>query len=121
MQKKPEQIDEFLSVWKELATACKEYNYQYSYSAWQSEFPDFYFFFPIKDYNTVSEINSEIWKVIAKMGSGYGKKLMTTLESYDQFFIRSIDTLAYNPESFVSDLYRWNFIISPSKNNDNIF
>jgi hypothetical protein len=101
---KPEQVDEYLMVWKELATACKEHNYQYSYSVWQSTFPDFYFFFPVKDYNAVSEITSEIWKVIPKMGSGYGKKLMTTLESWDQFFIRSIDALGYDPENSIEGL-----------------
>ena len=101
---KPEKIDEYLMVWKELAATCKEQNYPFSYSAWQSAFPDFYFFFPVKDYNAAMEISTQMWKIIPKMGAGSGEKLMTTLESWDQFFIRSIDTLSYNPTKSVEGL-----------------
>lgn len=101
---KPEKIDEYLKVWEELASACKEHNYPYTYYVWQSTLPDFYFFFPVKDYNSATEISNEMWKIVPKMGSGYGEKLMTTLDSWDQFFLRRNDSISYNPENSAEGL-----------------
>jgi hypothetical protein len=96
---KPEKIDEYKELMKKFASACKEYNYPFSYSVWQSSLPDFYYFYPVKDYNTVEELNSEAWKIIPKMEPDYAKKLFETIESWDQFFLRGIDSLSYNPEN----------------------
>jgi len=96
---KPEKIDEYKDLMKKFASACKEYDYPFIYSAWQSSFPDFYYFYPIKDYNTAVELNSEAWKIIPNMESDFAKNLFESIESWEQFFIRRIDSLTYNPEN----------------------
>lgn len=96
---KPEKIDEYKELMKKFAAACKEHNYQFPYSVWQSTLPDFYLFYAVKDFNTAQELNNEAWKIVSKMESDYAEKLFETIESMDQFFLRSIDSLSYNPEN----------------------
>jgi len=96
---KPEKIDEYKELMKKFASACKEYNYPFSFSTWQSSYPDFYYFYPVKDYNTIEEMGSAAWKIVPKLESDYAKKLFETIESWNQFFLRGIDSLSYNPEN----------------------
>ena len=96
---KPDKIDEYKELMTKFATACKEHNYPFSYSAWQSSHPDFYYFYAIKDYNAVQELNSESWKIVPHMEADFAKKLFETIDSWEQFFIKSIDSLHYMPEN----------------------
>ena len=66
---KPEKIDEYKELMKKFASACKEYNYPVGISAWQSTFPDFYYFYAIDDYNTIEQLRSEAWEIVPKLGS----------------------------------------------------
>ena len=101
---KPEKIDEYKELMKKFASACKEYNYPVRISAWQSALPDFYYFYPIDGYNTIEQLRSEAWKIVPQLGSDYAKKLFETIESFDDFFIRGIDSLSYNPATSVDGL-----------------
>jgi hypothetical protein len=101
---KPEKIDEYKELMKKYTSACKEYNFPVGVSAWQSAFPDFYYFYRIDDYNAVEQLRSEQWKIEKKIGSDYVKKIFETIESFDDFFIRGIDSLSYNPTTNVDGL-----------------
>lgn len=96
---KPEKIEQYKDLMSKYASACKEHNYPFAFSGWQSTNPDFYYFYRVKDYNTADEIGVEAWKIVPKMESGYAKKLFETIESWDTFFLRNIDSLSYNPEN----------------------
>jgi len=101
---KPEKIDEYKELMKKFASACKEYNYPFAYSAWQSTHPDFYYIWPVKDYNEPKEVMNKAWgDVIPNMEHDWGAKFSETVESWDDFFIKSIDSLSYNPENSVGD------------------
>jgi len=102
---KPEKIDEFKELQKKFASACKEYNYPFAYSAWQSSTPDFYFFWPVKDYNEAKEVMNKAWgDVIPNIEQDWGAKYQETVDAWDDFFIKSIDNLSYNPETSVDGL-----------------
>ena len=96
---KPEKIEEYKELMSKFASACREHNYPVSFSGWQSLSPNFYYFYRVKDYNTADQLGEEAWKIIPKMESGYAKKLFETVESWESFFVRSIDSLSYNPEN----------------------
>lgn len=98
---KPEKIDEYKELMKKFASACEQYNYSFSYYACQSALPDFYYFYPLLNYNNVEKISNESWKIISDMESDYAQRLFDTIESWDQFFIRRIDSLSYEPENFM--------------------
>lgn len=101
---KPEKIDEYKELLKEWTSACKEYDYPFGISAWRSSYPDFYYFYPVKDYNAKKEVIDENWKIVPNLQEGWGSKFMETLESWDDFFIRERDNLSYNPETKVDGL-----------------
>ena len=94
---KPDRIDEFIELEKKFITVCKENNYQYSFSAWRSNSPDYYFFYPVKDYNEINDISEAAWALVPKLEEDFAKRIFETIESMDDFFLRSIDSLAYNP------------------------
>jgi len=96
---KPEKIDEYKKLMKNFTSACKEHNYPFTIYGFQSLLPDFYYFYPVKDYNAVEEAGSEAWEIVPKLESDYAKKLFETIESWDNFFLRGIDSLSYNPEN----------------------
>jgi hypothetical protein len=102
---KPEKIDEYKELMKKFASACKEHNYPFTYSAWQSTHPDFYFFWPVKDYNSGKDVMEKAWgTVIPNMDQDWGSKFFGTVERWDDFFLRKIDTLCYNPETSIDGL-----------------
>ena len=101
---KPEKIDEYKELMKKFIIACKKYNYPFRISAWQSSLPDFYYFYPVKDYNAAKEVSSEAWEIVPKLESDYAKKLFETIESWEGFFLRGIDSLSYKPETSVEGL-----------------
>lgn len=102
---KPEKIDEYKELMKKFASACKEHNYPFRFSAWQSSYPDFYFFWPVKDYNSGKEVMEKAWgTVIPNMDQDWGSKFFETFESWDDFFLKRIDNLSYNPETNVDGL-----------------
>lgn len=102
---KPEKIDEFKELQKKFASACKEYNYPFAYSACQSSYPDFYFFWRVKDYNEAKEVMNKAWgEVIPNMEQDWGAKYLETIDGWDDFFIQTIDNLSYKPETSVDGL-----------------
>lgn len=101
---KPDKMDEYMNVWKRVSTECKKHNFPYKYYAWQSTFPEIYYFFPVEDYNTPQEINNEFWKLMEKVEPGFGTKVMAGVESWDSFFLRRNDNLSYDPEESVEGL-----------------
>jgi hypothetical protein len=102
---KPEKIDEYKELMKKFASACKEHNYPFTYSAWQSTHPNFYYFWPAKDHNVAKEVMDKAWgTVIPNMDQDWGSKFFETFESWDDFFLRSRVNLSYNPETNVDGL-----------------
>lgn len=101
---KPEKMDVYLEIWKQVSTVCKQNNFPFAYYVWQSRFPEIYFFFPIEDYNVPQEINNKFWELMAKVEPGFGSKVMADVESWDSFFLRRNDDLSYNPEKSVEGL-----------------
>ena len=101
---KPDKIDNYIELSKTWANACKEHNYPYSFSVWQSNIYDFYWFYPVSDYNDVTEANNEAWKIVPKIEEGFPAKFYENIEYEEDFFIRYVDSLTYNPETEIESL-----------------
>ena len=91
---KPERIEQFIEISKTWVSACKEYKYPYSISVWQSNIYDFYWFYPVNDYNHINEINSKGWEIVPKLDEGFAKDYFENIEFLEDFFIRYIDSLS---------------------------
>jgi hypothetical protein len=88
---KPEKIDDYKELMRKFASACKEQNYLFPFSAWQSSYPDFYYFWPIKDYSSAKEVMNKAWgDVIPNMEQDWGSKFSKTLDGWDDFFLKAI-------------------------------
>lgn len=96
---KPDKIDEYKELLKIFISVCKEYNYPFTFSVWESTFPNIYIFYPVKDYNTIEDLRSEWSKLIPNMEPGYMKKFTGTIESWEEFYIKAVDDISYKPES----------------------
>jgi len=101
---KSEKIESYKELSKKWVSACKENNYPYSFSVWRSNSYDFYWFYPVDDYNQVIELNSEAWKIVPNMEEGFPAKFYENIEYEESFFIRWVDSLTYNPETSVDGL-----------------
>lgn len=101
---KPKKIDNYNELSKTFASACKEHNYPYSFSVWQSNIYDFYWFYPVSDYNAVKEANTAAWEIVYKMEEGFAAKFYENIEYEEDFFINYIDSLSYTPETPVDGL-----------------
>ena len=99
---KPEKIEEYKELMGKFASTCKKYDYPGSFSAWRSTSPDFYYFYPLLNYNSIEKLNSEAWEIVSFLESDYAQKFFETIESWDQFFIRRVDSLSYTPENFTA-------------------
>lgn len=100
----PERIEQYIELSKKWALACKEHDYPYSFSVWQSNIYDFYWFYPVDDYNQVSDINSKAWEIVPNLEEGFPEKYFENLEYGENFFIRWVDSLSYNPQTSVDGL-----------------
>jgi len=100
---KPERIEQYIELSKKWASACKVQNYLYSFSVWRSNIYDFYWFYPVDDYNQVTEIK-EAWKIMTTLEEGFPAKYSENIEYVESFFIRWVDSLSYNPETSVDGL-----------------
>lgn len=92
-------IDEYRNLLTQLTAAFEKYNYPYTFSGWQSSVTNFYYFYPVDDYNRVENLFQEAWKIIPELPPGFAQEFNETIESWDDFFIRSIDSLTYNPKN----------------------
>lgn len=101
---KPERIEQFIEISKTWLPAAKEYKYPYSVYVWQSNIYDFYWFYPVEDYNAVKDINAKTWEIVSKLDEGFAKDFFENIEFTEDFFIRYIDSLTYNPETSVEGL-----------------
>ena len=67
--------------------------------------PDFYFFWTVDDYNSAKEVMNKAWRdVIPNMEQDWGSKFSKTLDGWDDFFLKAIDNLSYDPETSVEGL-----------------
>jgi hypothetical protein len=96
---KPEKLDEYRELMKNFTSACKEHNYPFTFYGFKSLGPEFYYFYPVKDYNTIEELSSAAWEIVPKLEPDWASKFFGSLENWEGFFIRSIDSLSYNPEN----------------------
>ena len=112
---KPERIEQFIELSKKWAEACKEYNYPYSIYVYQSNIYDFYWFYPVDDYNAVKDINAKSWEIVPKLDEGFAKDYFENIEFSEDFFIKYVDSLSYNPESPVEGLVYAEWWISYNK------
>jgi hypothetical protein len=101
---KPEKLEQYLELSEKWASACKEHNYPYTFHVWRSNIYDFYWFYPVDDYNQVTETTSEAWNIVPKLEEGFPAKYFENIEYSESFFIRWIDSLAYNPQTSVEGL-----------------
>jgi len=99
-----ERIEQYIELSKTWAEACKEHKYEYSFSAWQSNIYDFYWFYPVDDYNAVKDISAKGWEMVSKLDKGFAKEYFENIEFSEDFFIHFIDSLTYNPKTSVDGL-----------------
>lgn len=112
---KPERVEQYIELSKQWASACKEYNYPFSFSVWQSNIYDFYWFYPVDDYNAVKDISTKGWELDVKLDEGFAKEYFENIEFSEDFFIRYIDSLSYTPETPVDGLVYAEWWISYNK------
>ena len=101
---KPERLNEFVEYNKTYTSTCQENNYSFPIYVWRSQMYNYYWFTPIKDYNTVNEIMAEAWEFIPNMEKGFVRDFYENIEYQEEFFIRSIDSLSYKPKQNVEGL-----------------
>jgi hypothetical protein len=102
---KPEKVEQYIELSKVWVSACKEYNYPYSFSVWRSNIYDFYWFYPADDYNEVTEMTSKAWsEIIPNMEEGFPAEYFENIEYSESFFIRWVDSLSYNPQTSIEGL-----------------
>lgn len=100
----PESREQYIELSKKWASACKEHNYPFSFFVWQSNIYDFYWFYPVDDYNQVAETTSEAWKIVPTLEERFPAKYFENIKYVENFFIRWVDSLTYNPETSVDGL-----------------
>jgi len=71
---KTERIEQYIELSKKRTSACKEHNYPYSFSVWQSNIYDFYWFNPVDDYNQVTDTNTKGWEIVPNLEEGFPAK-----------------------------------------------
>ena len=112
---KPEKIDEYKELQKIWVSACKEHHYPFAFSVWESSLPNFYIFHPVKDYNFIEDSRSERGKMMPNMEPDYMKRLLGTVKSWDEFYLRADDDISYKPENRADGLVYAEWWISYNK------
>ena len=87
---KPEKIDNYLDLSRKFAAACKEHNFPHSYSVWQSNIYDFYWFYPVSSYNSVKDVSAAAWEIVHKLEERFAAKFYENIE-YEEDFFNEID------------------------------
>lgn len=103
-QVKSEKMEEYRASLELMVAACQEHNYSFAFSTWESELPDFYIFYPVKDYNTITDIRGEWAKLVPNMKSGFMERFIRSIESWEEFYLKADDDISYKPESTVDGL-----------------
>ena len=100
----PDKIDNYIELTKTWVSACKEHDFPFLFSVWQSNIYDFYWFFQVDDYNHVEELRSAGGKIYPKMEDGFLSRFYENVEYTETFFIKNVDNLSYTPETKVDGL-----------------
>lgn len=112
---KADKIEQYIGLSKKWAEACEEHNYEFSFTVWQSNIYDFYWFYPVDDYNAVKDITAKSWELVPKLDEGFVKEYLENIEFSEDFFIHYIDSLSYTPETPVEGLVYAEWRISYNK------
>ena len=112
---KSDKIDRYVELSKTWASACKEQNSDFSFSVWQSNIYDFYWFYPVDDYNSAEKVNMENWNIVSNLEKDFASKFSENIEYTEDFFIRSVDSLSYIPKTNVEGLVYAEWWISYNK------
>jgi hypothetical protein len=95
---KPEMLEQYYEVSKELADLCKAENFPYSYNVWVSQPFHYALWYSIEEMNDIPKIE-EAWDAIfEKFGAENLKRFDECIESQENKVMVDLMNLSYEPE-----------------------
>ncbi|MEA3461382.1 MAG: hypothetical protein U9R49_05850 [Bacteroidota bacterium] len=95
---KPQMIDQYYEVSKELAELCKAENFPYSYYVWVTQPFHYSLWYHLEDMNDITKIE-EAWDVIIeKFGAENFKRFQECIVSQNEKVMAVLLNLSYEPE-----------------------
>jgi len=96
---KPEMIEQYYEVSKELAELCKEENFPYSYNVWVSQPFHYTLSYYIEEMNDIPKIEEAWDAIIEKYGAEKFERFKECIESQNDKIMVTLLNLSYEPES----------------------
>jgi hypothetical protein len=96
---KPEMMNQYMEMNKELLAICKEVNFPFSYQFWTSGDFKYYLWYPINSMDDASKIEAAWGTVIEKYGAEKYKKFNDCIDYTEDKFATVRFDLSYEPAS----------------------
>jgi hypothetical protein len=95
---KPEMIDQYHEVSKELVELCKAENFPYTFYLWSYQPFHYKLWYPIEEMNDISKIEDAWDAIIEKYGADKFKRFEECIESQTNKVMVGLLNLSYEPE-----------------------
>jgi hypothetical protein len=96
---KPEMINQYYEVSKELMELCKAEKFPYAYNVWNPQPFQFALWYPINEMNDITRIQDAWDEIIEKFGTDKFAKFQECIESQVSKVMETQLNLSYEPES----------------------
>ena len=96
---KPEMIEQYYEVSKELAELCKAENFPYSYYVWVSQPFHYSLSYPLEEMNDITKIEEAWGEIVEKYGAEKFKRFEECIESQTNKVMVGLMNLSYKPDS----------------------
>jgi len=96
---KPEMIDQYNEVSKELMDLCKAEKFPYTYNVWLSQPFHYALWYPIEEMNDISKIEKAWDDIVEKFGPEKFAKFQECIESQTNKLMVTYFNLSYEPET----------------------
>jgi len=97
---KPDMVDQYKEVSKDLLTLCKEENFPYTYNVWVKDYFTYILWYPIDELNDIAKIEDAWDDIVEKFGEENFKKFQDCIESQVSRVMANRLDLSYMPDSF---------------------
>ena len=96
---KPEMIDQYIEVSKELMELCKAEKFPYIYNVWRSQPFHYALWYPIEEMNDITEIEKAWDAIVEKFGEDKFARFQECIESQIDKVMVTHFNLSYEPET----------------------
>jgi hypothetical protein len=100
---KPSMASEYVEAMKDYIALCKEQNYPFPFSVWGDGNFNYFYVYPVDDYQgpmTIYDASSEMlkkWGV--EKAQNYENAMRTSISSYKDYFVEYLPAYSYIPEN----------------------